>query len=142
VINENKFSVKYRNKLHKRLDKLKQGNMLYGNMKHDDDLQDFYHVLKSEKIKSNVMEFDDLMEYSTALLRDSAFHPEWVIIDEYQDCDSMQLEFIDVLGKNKAKLFAVGDPNQIIYTWRGSSASTFEVFKTRYKARELSLPIN
>ncbi|MDF2520291.1 MAG: UvrD/REP helicase, partial [Clostridia bacterium] len=42
VINENKFSVKYRNKLHRRLDKLKQGKLLYGNMKHDDDLREFY----------------------------------------------------------------------------------------------------
>lgn len=142
VINENKFSVKYRNKLHRRLDKLKQGKLLYGNMKHDDDLREFYNVLKGEKIKSNIMEFDDLMEYSTALLRESAFHPEWIIIDEYQDCDSIQLDFIDVLSKAKAKLFAVGDPNQIIYTWRGSSEKSFEFFKTRYNARELSLPIN
>lgn len=142
VINENKFSVKYRNKLHKRLEKLKQGNILYGNMKYDDDLREFYNVLKGEKVKSNVMEFDDLMEYSIALLRDSSFHTEWIIIDEYQDCDSVQLDFIDILGKNKAKLFAVGDPNQIIYSWRGSDASSFEVFKDKYKARELTLPIN
>lgn len=142
VINENKFSVKYRNKLRKRLDKLKQGSILYGNMKHDDDLSEFYNVLKSEKVKSNVMEFDDLMEYSIALLTESPFHPEWIIIDEYQDCDSIQLDFIEMLGKNKAKLFAVGDPNQIIYSWRGSSASSFEVFKDKYNARELTLPIS
>lgn len=142
VINENNFSVKYRNKLHKRLDKLKQGKLLYGNMKHDDDLGEFYNVLKGEKVKANVMEFDDLIEYSITLLSESPFHSEWIIIDEYQDCDNVQLDFIEVLGKNKAKLFAVGDPNQIIYSWRGSNASSFEVFKSKYNARELTLPIN
>jgi DNA helicase II / ATP-dependent DNA helicase PcrA len=142
VINENKLSVKYRNKLHKRLEKLKQGNLLYANMKNDDDLQEFYDALKREKVKSNVMEFDDLMEYSVQLLQQSSYHPEWVIIDEYQDCDNVQQAFIDALYKESAKLFAVGDPNQIIYSWRGSSQSPFEDFRSRYDAKELTLPIN
>ena len=142
VINENKFTVKYRNKLHKRLEKLKQGNLLYATMKHDDDLQEFYAALKEAKIKSNVMEFDDLMEYSVQLLQQNSYHPEWVIIDEYQDCDKVQQAFIDALYKESAKLFAVGDPNQIIYSWRGSSQNPFEDFKTRYNAKELTLPIS
>jgi len=142
VINENKFTVKYRNKLHKRLDKLKQGSHLYANMKHDDDLREFYDALKQAKIKANVMEFDDLMEYSVQLLQQNAYHPEWVIIDEYQDCDKVQQAFIDALCKEKARIFAVGDPNQIIYSWRGSSQSSFEDFKAKYHAKELTLPIN
>ncbi|MDF2892615.1 MAG: UvrD/REP helicase [Clostridia bacterium] len=142
VINENKYTVKYRNKLHKRLEKLKQGSFLYANMKHDDDLQVFYAALKKAKVKSNVMEFDDLMEYSVQLLQQDSYHPEWVIIDEYQDCDQIQQNFIEVLCKDKAKLFAVGDPNQIIYSWRGSNKSAFENFKARYHAKELTLPIN
>ncbi|OGO79465.1 MAG: hypothetical protein A2Y23_06920 [Clostridiales bacterium GWB2_37_7] len=142
VINENKFTVKYRNKLHKRLEKLKQGNYLYANMKHDDDLKEFYDALKMAKVKSNIMEFDDLMEYSVQLLQQSSYHPEWVIIDEYQDCDKVQQAFINVLCKEKARLFAVGDPNQIIYSWRGSSQSSFEDLKATYHAKELTLPIN
>ncbi|MDF2590740.1 MAG: UvrD/REP helicase [Clostridia bacterium] len=142
VINENKFTVKYRNKLHKRLEKLKQGKLLYANMKNDDDLNEFYSALKKAKIKSNVMEFDDLMEYSVQLLQQNSYHPEWVIIDEYQDCDKVQQSFIDALQKEQAKLFAVGDPNQIIYSWRGSSQSPFEDFKSRYHAKELTLPVN
>lgn len=142
VINENKFAVKYRNKLHKRLEKLKQGKLLYANMKNDDDLQEFYNALKAAKIKSNVMEFDDLMEYSVQLLQENSYHPQWVIIDEYQDCDKVQQAFIDALYKEQAKIFAVGDPNQIIYSWRGSSQSPFKDFKVRYNAKELTLPVN
>lgn len=142
VINEHKFDVKYKNKLHKRLEKLKQGKLLYANMKHDDDLKEFYEALRLAKIKSNVMEFDDLMEYSVQLLQQTDYHSEWVIIDEYQDCDKLQQTFVDALSKGKAKLFAVGDPNQIIYSWRGSDHGSFEDFKTRYNAKELTLPIN
>lgn len=142
VINENKFTVKYRNKLHKRLEKLKQGNVLYANMKNDDDLKEFYTALRQAKVRSNIMEFDDLMEYSVQLLQQRSYHPEWVIIDEYQDCDKVQQAFVDVLCKEKARLFAVGDPNQIIYSWRGSSQSAFEDFKAIYHAKELTLPIN
>jgi DNA helicase-2/ATP-dependent DNA helicase PcrA len=142
VIHENRFTVKYRNKLHKRLEKMKQGRLLYANMKHEDDLKDFYDALRRAKIRANVMEFDDLMEYAVQLLKQSRYHPEWIIIDEYQDCDRVQQAFIHVLHKDKAKLFAVGDPNQIIYSWRGSSQDIFEEFKTTYQARELTLPIN
>ena len=41
-----------------------------------------------------------------------------VLIDEYQDVNSLQFEFIQLLKPNN--LFSVGDPRQSIYGWRGS----------------------
>ena len=67
---------------------------------------------------------------------------QWVIVDEVQDCDGKQLEFIDCFMTGGAKLFAVGDPNQVIYSWRGSAFNLFYTLKTRYQAAELSLPVN
>jgi DNA helicase II / ATP-dependent DNA helicase PcrA len=40
------------------------------------------------------------------------------------------------------KLFAVGDPNQVIYSWRGTSSHVVYLLKHRYNAKELTLPIN
>ncbi len=142
VIHEHELSVKYRNKLKKRIEMVRQGRLLYGNMKHDDDLHDFLKLLKEEKKRCNMMEFDDLLEYAVELLREHVFCPDWVVVDEFQDCDSMQLELIDCLHKGKGHLFVVGDPNQVIYSFRGSQRELFRQFKQRYHANELTLPIN
>ncbi|MFZ5351555.1 MAG: ATP-dependent helicase [Bacillota bacterium] len=142
VINENSLSLKYRNKIRKRLDKYRQGKLLYGNMKKDDDLKEFIELLKQEKTKSNIMDFDDLIDYTLELLPEPTFCPEWIIIDEFQDSDSKQLQMIELLMGDKTKVFAVGDPNQVIYTWRGGKSDIFKEFKERYNADELSLPVN
>ena len=36
----------------------------------------------------------------------------------------------------------MGDPNQVIYSWRGSSKSIFSVFKEKYNGVEKNLPVN
>ena len=41
-----------------------------------------------------------------------------------------------------AKVFAVGDPNQVIYSWRGTGENMFFLLKHRLGAKELTLPVN
>ena len=67
------------------------------------------------------MSFSDLLLVSTELIKEEGFHPAWVIADEIQDSDNLQLEFLEALVGEETRLFAVGDPNQVIYSWRGSS---------------------
>ena len=142
IIDKNGLNIKYRKKLEKRIYGLKHGRELYGNMKYSDDIDNFAYLLQVEKVKRNVMDFDDLIECCKILLRNNAVHPEWIIIDEFQDTDSLQLEMIDNLVGDNTHIFAVGDPNQIIYSWRGSREDIFEIFKERYDAKEATLPIN
>ncbi|HEX3027832.1 MAG TPA: ATP-dependent helicase, partial [Clostridia bacterium] len=142
VIRNNKLNIKYKKKLEKRLDDFREGKMHYGNVKYDDEIGKLVSIMKVEKVKRNVMDFDDLIENCTLLLKKSNFKPSWVIIDEFQDTDSFQLEMIDALAGHDTNIFAVGDPNQIIYTWRGSRQDIFETFKERYGAKELTLPIS
>jgi Superfamily I DNA and RNA helicases len=142
IINSNNLNIKYKKKLEKRLESLREGKLLYGNMKYDDEIQKLVGILTEEKIKRNVMDFDDLIQNCSALLRNSSFKPSWVIIDEFQDTDSSQLHMIDSLVGEDTHVFAVGDPNQIIYTWRGSREDIFSVFKERYGAEEMTLPLN
>lgn len=142
VINENNLALKYKNKIRKRIQQYSQGKLLYGNMKHDDDLAEFIKLLEIEKKRCNAMEFDDLIENATALLREYEFSPEWIIVDEFQDSDDRQLELILRMKKEKTHIFAVGDPNQVIYTWRGSRKDIFGEFRKAYNGNELTLPIN
>ena len=88
------------------------------------------------------MSFSDILQNANSLLDDYRIEAKWIIIDEVQDSDKLQLYFIDKLKSANTKLFAVGDPNQVIYNWRGSTPSVFYTLKNKYDAKELSLPIN
>lgn len=91
------------------------------------------------------------------LLRDSFTQ---VMLDEYQDTSVLQTRLLSNLFGSRS-VFAVGDPNQSIYGWRGASASNLDEFATDFgsakafslktswrnpisvleKANEISLPL-
>jgi DNA helicase-2/ATP-dependent DNA helicase PcrA len=50
-----------------------------------------------------------------------------VMLDEYQDTSVLQTRLLSTLFANRS-VFAVGDPNQSIYGWRGASASNLDEF--------------
>lgn len=143
IIKEEKLNIKYKNRLKKRLEQEYKA-YLEGReaSRYGDDLFRLYPLLKQEKQGENKMSFSDLLLVSTELIKEEGFHPAWVIADEIQDSDNLQLEFLEALVGEETRLFAVGDPNQVIYSWRGSSDSTFFALKRRFSAKELSLPVN
>ena len=62
--------------------------------------------------------------------------PRFIFVDEFQDTDSMQMDFILKLqSQAKAKLFVVGDAKQGIYRFRGAEGSAFTELRERVKAR-------
>lgn len=143
IIQEEKLKIKYKNRLQKRLEEVmavKDEDQKIS--KYNDDIFKLSKILKEEKLKQNKMTFSDLLKNANILLGESKFEPKWIIIDEVQDSDRLQLDFIDKLKGKDTKLFAVGDPNQVIYSWRGSSAYAVYTLKYKYNAKELSLPIN
>ena len=121
LISREKLKIKYKNRLQKRLElSLGRGT---GKVKdYKDDFQNLVKLLKEEKKKQNKMSYTDLLKNCIFLLEKhpGIVCPEWIIIDEVQDCDELQLEMIKQLKKPETRLFAVGDPNQVIYSWRGS----------------------
>lgn len=143
IIQEEKLKIKYKNRLKKRLEQAmcieKEEEKI---SPYDDDIFKLVDLLKEEKIKQNKMSFLDILQNANILLEKNEINPKWIIIDEVQDSDKIQLDFIDKLKGENTKLFAVGDPNQVIYTWRGSSLNVVYTLKHKYNAKELSLPIN
>ena len=62
-----------------------------------------------------------------------------VLLDEYQDTSVLQTKLLSTLFAN-ASVFAVGDPNQSIYGWRGASSSNLDQFAVDFgSARHFSL---
>jgi DNA helicase-2/ATP-dependent DNA helicase PcrA len=150
IADELYLNVKYRNKINKRIEryldnlsKVKQQKILYGNMKNEDDLKKLVEIGCERKKQNNVMDFDDLINNANFVLShpESNFHPKWIVVDEFQDCNLKQIEMIMNMANDSTLIFAVGDPNQLIYTWRGSDLSIFYDFKLN-ECKEHRLPIN
>jgi DNA helicase-2/ATP-dependent DNA helicase PcrA len=101
-------------------------------------LHDVFKTYQSLLFAANAVDFDDILLLTREILikrpdiaklyRD---HFEFVLIDEYQDCNALQVEISDMLIKNGA-LYAVGDDYQSIYGFRMSNVDFFLNFKKRY----------
>jgi len=77
-----------------------------------------------QKADWNLLDFTDLLEYWLETLRAGSYRPAWthILVDEVQDLTPLQLAVAAALvGPNRARLFAIGDPDQSIYGFRGAS---------------------
>ena len=110
--------------------------------KYKDDIWQLTDLLQKEKKCQNRMSFNDLILNAVHLLSSGGYHPDWIIIDEVQDCDRLQLMMIEALKGEHTRLFAVGDPNQVIYSFRGSNLNVCYLLAHNYRARELTLSMN
>lgn len=149
IIRDGGYKIKYPARLKKRLEAAqrleRQGrDSVEGKRlsKLQDDIWQLAENLEQEKKRRNVMTFRELLVCGEKLLRKYPIHPAWIVIDEVQDSDEQQLAFLDALRGPDTRLFAVGDPNQIIYGWRGSSINACFTLVHRYRSRELTLPMN
>jgi DNA helicase-2/ATP-dependent DNA helicase PcrA len=90
-----------------------------------------------EALKSmNVLDFDDLLLLVLKLFRK---HPDvletyresfqYIMVDEYQDTNRVQYDFIKLLAGKKNNLCVVGDDDQSIYGWRGADISNILDFE-------------
>ena len=67
----------------------------------------------------------------------------FILVDEFQDANLAQIELVQLLGGESANVFAVGDPDQAIYHFRGATAGAFEQFLARFPAaRSVTLEEN
>ena len=86
----------------------------------------FYGYLYQQK-KCFGLDYNDLIKLTLHIFREKPEirlkwqqRLEYVMIDEFQDIDSLQYELMEVLCGYHKNLFIVGDPDQTIYTWRGA----------------------
>ena len=59
---------------------------------------------------------------------------KYIIVDEYQDVDTLQERLIERLSGDERNLCVVGDDDQSIYKWRGARINNFIDFSTRYSS--------
>ncbi len=90
----------------------------------------------------SALDFDDLL--LQALLRAEAGEDRlpYLLIDEFQDISPLQYRLIRAWGLGNREIFAIGDPNQAIYGFRGADFSCFERFIREEKAEVIRLRHN
>ena len=93
----------------------------------------------------NFIDYDDMIIRATNIIdsKQLDFKYKYIIIDEYQDISQERFELIQHLSnKLKAKITAVGDDWQAIFSFAGSDVDLFENFKETFGYRSLTKIVN
>lgn len=96
------------------------------------------------------LDFNDLISRSTSLFHNHEDIAtkyknkyEYILVDEFQDVNNLQVELIKLLLTDKTQLFCVGDDWQSIYGFRGSNVSYIVEFENHFiNARTIKLNLN
>jgi DNA helicase-2/ATP-dependent DNA helicase PcrA len=94
---------------------------------------------EKKKRDLNLMDFDDLLTNWKRLLLEHGNIREYysskflhVLVDEYQDTNTLQAEIVDLLADTNRNLMVVGDDAQSIYSFRGADFENILKFPERY----------
>jgi len=106
----------------------------------DGELAPLYAAYEDRLKKENAFDIDDCVVCSVRLLKDRSDTREvvhkrypWVCIDEYQDINFAQYNLIRLLAPEEdSNIFAIGDPDQAIYGFRGADNTFIKKFKDDY----------
>ena len=61
----------------------------------------------------------------------------FILVDEFQDANFAQIELLSMLAGPAGNVFAVGDPDQAIYRFRGASSAAFQLFRRHFSDAKL-----
>ncbi|MBS0627960.1 MAG: UvrD-helicase domain-containing protein, partial [Verrucomicrobia bacterium] len=107
-------------------------------------LSDIYARYQSLLKQYNTLDFDDLLLLTVKLFQDfpdvlQMYQNRWrfILIDEYQDTNHAQYLLIKLLSSTHHNVFAVGDPDQSIYSWRGANIQNILRFEQDYKGAKI-----
>ncbi|MGA8438149.1 MAG: ATP-dependent DNA helicase [Candidatus Sulfotelmatobacter sp.] len=74
----------------------------------------------------------ELLVNDEDLLASARARARFILVDEFQDANFAQIEVLAALAGNAGNVFAVGDPDQAIYRFRGASNAAFHLFRRHF----------
>ena len=105
-----------------------------------DEIVKVYYEYQKQLRSNNALDFDDLMLKTLELF---ATCPEvkdkyanrfrYILVDEFQDTNAVQLRLVQFLQSVHHNIFVVGDEDQCIYTWRGANFENIYGFENKFK---------
>ena len=107
-------------------------------------VSNFFTHYQAELLRLNAMDFGDLLANCLLLWKN---HPEvlddyrgrfiHVLVDEYQDTNKVQYDWMKLLASSHGNLCVVGDDDQSIYSWRGARLDNILRFKEDFPAAQV-----
>ncbi|HMZ19743.1 MAG TPA: ATP-dependent helicase, partial [Blastocatellia bacterium] len=101
-------------------------------------------LYQQRKLERNAMDYDDLLvnwkrlmseKPDIATIYQDQF--QYVLVDEYQDTNTLQAEIVDLVAAKHRNLMVVGDDAQSIFGWRGANFKNIFEFQKRYPDAQL-----
>jgi DNA helicase-2/ATP-dependent DNA helicase PcrA len=104
---------------------------------YEENVEKIYKVYQSRLDESNAMDFDDILFKSLEIITDNDDLKnllkekfKYILVDEYQDTNIIQYKLLKLISTDN--VFFVGDPDQNIYSWRGTDIRNILNFETDY----------
>jgi DNA helicase-2/ATP-dependent DNA helicase PcrA len=79
----------------------------------------------------------ELLANDEKVLAEERARSRFILVDEFQDANFAQIKILAALAGDHANLFAVGDPDQAIYRFRGASSAAFHLFRRHFPQTKL-----
>ena len=99
-----------------------------------------YKIYQQKLIDLNSSDFSDLILHTVKIFKNysdirSIYSKKFkfILVDEYQDTNFIQSEWLKYLSENNNNICCVGDDDQSIYSWRGAEIKNFLEFDKIYK---------
>ena len=99
-----------------------------------------YKIYQQKLIDLNAADFSDLILHTVKIFKNYkdilAIYSKkfkYILVDEYQDTNFIQSEWLKLLSTTNMNLCCVGDDDQSIYSWRGAEIKNFLEFDKTYK---------
>ncbi len=94
--------------------------------------------------RNNALDFDDLLIKTVRLLRKAGEVRDeynerfrYILVDEYQDTNSLQFALVSLLTERQQNICVVGDPDQSIYRWRGADITNILNFEKHFPSAKI-----
>jgi DNA helicase II / ATP-dependent DNA helicase PcrA len=111
---------------------------------YDQTVADAYGLYQQRLFASNALDFDDLLMLTVDVLeRFPEARERWqkafryILVDEYQDTNHAQYRLLQLLARKDKNVFAVGDPDQSIYAFRGADIRNILEFERDFGGARL-----
>lgn len=108
-----------------------------------------YELYEENRLRENCVDFGelllsvyDILKKNSDILESYAEKFEHILVDEFQDTNELQYKWLKLLASKHKNVFAVGDDDQSIYSFRGANPQNIELFKKEFHAKLIKIEKN
>lgn len=110
----------------------------------DKTLQEVHNLYEEKMKEDNLLDFEDLLlkvyelfNNYEEILKKYQNKFKYILVDEFQDTNTIQYKIVKLLAKESRNLFVVGDDDQSIYSFRGTNYENISLFKEDFPEHKL-----